>query len=434
MSSSPLQPVKEKIGSSLWSASFVCSLATVFLLYEFILQVSPSVITKELMHDLNLNTAASLGAVLAFYHYAYTIMQLPAGVLLDRFGPQKLLTVATLTCAIGALLFGTAVQIPLAATGRFLMGIGSAFAFSGALFLVSTWFPPRYFSILAGIVQLSSCIGAIAGQVLVTTLTKQLGGWRRTLNGLGITGIVLALLIWLVVRDRPYSLEYTARKSHVSLKQEIQRISIVFSNRQTWWIGLYSFTVWAPTMAFVALWGIPFLIQAYSLNSRTASNACAVIWLGIGIGSPLLGLFSNYIQRRRLPLTLSALIGVFSLSFLIYRELSPFWFYINLFLTGLSATGQALSFSVVKDNNPAEVTGTAVGLNNMAVVSSAALFQPLLGLLLTFSQNKQVNVIGEVVYSKYDYQYAFFALPLCYLLAAVISHFCIQETYCQSND
>ena len=85
-------------------ATIICSLAAMFYLYEFILQVSPAVMTKELMHDLSLN-AAGLGAMAAFYYYAYTFMQLPAGLLSDRFGPRFLLTIATLICVLGAIFF-----------------------------------------------------------------------------------------------------------------------------------------------------------------------------------------------------------------------------------------------------------------------------------------------------------------------------------------
>ncbi len=118
-----------------------------FYMYEFILQVSTAVMTNELMSDLHLN-AAELGAMTAFYYYAYTPMQLPAGLLYDRFGPRLLLTLAVSVCALGAFLFAATSNVWMASTGRFLMGIGSAFSFIGALLLVSRWFPPHYFALL----------------------------------------------------------------------------------------------------------------------------------------------------------------------------------------------------------------------------------------------------------------------------------------------
>lgn len=419
---------------SLWLATLICGLATTFLLYEFILQVSPSIITGELMRDLGLNTTM-LGLIGAFYYCAYTAMQLPAGLLFDRFGPRKLLTLATLVCATGALIFGMASGTMVAASARFLMGLGSAFAFTGALVLTSNWFPPRYFAVLTGIVQLSSCIGAIAGQKTLVPFV-QTWGWRVTLNNLGIIGLILTVLIWLIVRDAPASkviLSKQATTPDYSLKQELQRLSNVLSNRQTWWVGVYSFMVWAPTTAFHAFWGIPFLKVAYAWSTQEAVNACAILWLSIGIGSPLLGWWSDSIQKRCLPLTLSAILGMITFPILIYIPLSSGLLYFTLFLTGLGATGQALAFGVVQDNNRSEVMGTALAFNNTAVVFGGVLLQPLVGFLLDLGQSTQFDSMREAVYGLGDYQRAFLILPLCYLFAAIISYVYIEETNCRSK-
>jgi len=415
------QDTKRSLGRGI----LICSLATIFLLYEFILQVSPSIMTKNLMVDLGL-TFAGLGTTMGFYYYGYTIMQIPGGLLFDRFGPRRLLTLATLTCALGALAFASATGSLLAATSRFFMGIGSAFAFTGALLLIANWFPPHYFALLTGIVQLSSCIGAIGGQRPLVPII-QMFGWRNTINTLGLLGVGLAALIWLIVRDKPYTKSQTTANRPIAFKAELTRLKHVFKNKQTWWVGLYSFAVWAPMLAFTALWGIPFLEKAYFLTTQQASYSCAIIWLAVGIGSPLLGLWSDTIQKRRLPLTVSALLGAFSLSALIYWPLSPLAFYMALLITGLSATGQALAFSLVKENNSSAVVGTAMGFNNMAVVAGGALFQPLLGILLGQASN-----LNEQFISVQTYQQAFVVLPICNLIAAIISHYCIRETYCQS--
>jgi MFS family permease len=396
---------------SLWLATLVCTLATSFLLYEFILQVSPSVMTRELMYAFRLNKAW-FGAIIAFYSYAYTIMQLPAGLLFDRFGPRKLLTLATLVCAAGALLFGMANEWIVLSLGRLLMGAGSAFAFTGALVVVANWFPPRYFSILAGIVQLASSIGAIAGQVTLVPLLKK-WGWRSAINYLGYTGIGLALLIWLIVRDTPDPNTRMTSHTKYSWKQEIKKLLLVLNNPQTWWIGLYSLAVWAPIASFTGLWGIPFLRSAYGLSAQAASNAFSITWLAVGIGSILLGWWSDHIKQRRLPLTLSALVGIIGWLILLYGRLSHFWLYVDLCVIGLAATGQALAFAAVKENNRPEVIGTAVGINNTAVVAGGAIFQPLLGFLLKWDQK------------------AFLTLPLCYLVAIVISQFLVRETNCK---
>ena len=410
-------------------AAIICILASSFYMYEFILQISPGVMTRELIHDLGLN-AVSLGTMAAFYYYAYTPMQLPAGFLFDRFGPRRLMTVATLTCAVGALIFGTTHSIAVASAGRFMMGMGSAFSFIGTLVLVSRWFPARYFAFLTGLVELMSCLGAIVGE---TPLAIAVGhwGWRHTTIALSIIGMILAALIWLIVRDSPEVVSKGKKFQSTSDKTFVQSLRQVGRNNQTWFIALYSFMVWAPITAFAALWGVPFLVAAYGISTEAASTACTMIWLAIGIGCPILGWWSDKVGLRGMPLKFAAILGIIGLIPVIYIPHLPlFWLYFCLFLFGLAASGQSLAFGVVKDNNHANVAGTAIGINNMATVAGGALFQPVIGLFLHLYWNGATHN-GIPFYDAADYRKAFIVLPLCYFFAFLIGKFLIRETHCQ---
>jgi len=412
-------------------ASIICTLAAMFYLYEFILQVSPAVMTSELMRDFNLN-AASLGTMAAFYYYAYTPMQIPAGLLYDRFGPRRLITLAILICAMGAFFFGTTTSILMASIGRFFMGIGSAFSFIGALLLVFRWFPPYYFALLTGVVQLMSAVGAIAGQVPLAAAVSH-WGWRATIISLAIAGVFLALLTWTMIRDSPGTVLQGKRFQCFVKQSELKRLRQVCNNRQTWLIAVYSFAIWAPITAFAALWGIPFLVAHYGISTAVAAEACAMIWLGIGIGSPLLGWWSDKTQSRSTPLSVSAFLAFISLTTVIYSPQLPLIdLYLVLFVFGLSASGQALSFGVVKDNNPPAIVGTAIGFNNMAVVAGGALFQPLIGILLYYSWGGAMHK-GAPFYGVLEYHKAFFILPLCSILAFVVSQFLLRETHCKQQ-
>lgn len=414
--------------------SIICVLAGLFYLYEFVLQVSPSVMTTELMRDLQLN-AASLGTMAAFYYYAYTPMQIPAGLLYDRFGPRVLITTASLICAAGAFFFGLTESVVMASAGRFFMGIGSAFAFIGSLVLVARWFPPKYFALLAGIVQLMSSLGAIVGQAPLAEVVERFG-WRNTNMFLSVIGVLIAILVWLIVRDNPSGQQAKAatisNAAMVTQNGEMHRLRRVCSNTQTWWIALYSFTSWAPITAFAALWGVPYLVTAYGMTITEASSACSMIWLGIGIGSPLIGWWSDRIGRRCFPLTCASTIGVLSVFAILYVPHLPLTLvYILLFGFGLASAAQALSFGLVKDVNQHHVVGTAIGVNNMAVVAGGALFQPLVGSLLQMHWDGQ-TLNGAPVYSAGDYRMAMLILPLCYLLGAFISAYLLKESYCRS--
>ncbi|MHA7840747.1 MAG: MFS transporter [Gammaproteobacteria bacterium] len=427
------QPSNQPFHTNFILSAAVCILAGCFYLYEFILQVAPAVMTHELMRDLSVD-AVGLGSIAAFYYLAYTPMQVPAGLLFDRFGPRALLALATFVCALGAIFFGVTHGAGLASVGRACMGFGSSFAFIGALVLLTRWFPPSLFALLAGVVQLMSSIGAITGEAPLA-IAVQTYGWRSTTFWLGIAGMILALAIWLIVRDKPeYAVEGAREENNASLsdepKSELTRLKEVCRNSQTWTVGLYSYLNWWPVTIFAALWGVPFLMQLHGISAAKAANACSMVWLGIGIGSPLVGWWSDKIGRRVLPLAVASVLGVISTVVVIYLDNVPFILvYVSLFIFGLAASGQSLSFALVRDNNSPSVVGTAIGFNNMAVVLGGV-FQSLIGVILQLAWDGNI-INGVHAYSTYSYRLALSIIPICYIISALLCLKGLRESHCK---
>jgi len=140
----------------------ICGLGALFYSYEYFLRITPSVMTVELKHFFHIKDGA-LGSLSAYYYYIYTPMQLAVGLLMDRYGPRRLLTIATLCCVAGSLLFAATPILFVAEMGRFLIGFGSAFAFVGVMKLATIWLPRRYFAMFAGLATSMGMIGAIIG-------------------------------------------------------------------------------------------------------------------------------------------------------------------------------------------------------------------------------------------------------------------------------
>src|SRR3989338_3340653 len=136
----------------------VWALAASFFLFEYVTRVAPSVMANQLMQEFHVY-ALGLGALSAFFYYPYIVMQVPVGMLVDRFGPRRLLTVMVLMCALSNFIFGIAHNIWMADLGRFLMGFSSAFAFVSCLKLATSWFYPIRFPLLAGITQALGMVG-----------------------------------------------------------------------------------------------------------------------------------------------------------------------------------------------------------------------------------------------------------------------------------
>lgn len=408
------------------SAYLIFFLAASFYLYEFILQVAPSVMAAPMMRTFQVS-AEGFGVISAFYFYAYAPMQLPAGLLFDRYGPRKLMTGALILCAVGSFFFASTDSVVTASMGRFLIGVGSAFSFIGVLVLVSRWFPPQHFAILAGIAQLMSSVGAMFGEMPLAALIEQVG-WREASFILAAVGILLAVLLWYLIRDYPHQRIQSLPSR--SFRDEWQRLLEVCRQSYTWLTGAYAFCIWTPIAVFAALWGVPYLQEKYHVSVVVASGLCSMIWLGIGIGSPLLGWVSDRFLSRRLALILSSVFGLIATLMLLYIPgVSIGWMYVVLFILGLGAGGQTVSFAVVKDNNPAHLVGTASGFNNLSVLVGGAIFQPLVGVILHRSTGLSFAAEGVPIYTISSYQNALLVMPCCYLASLVLALWLIKESY-----
>jgi MFS family permease len=413
------------VRSSKVTAYIIFLLSASFYLYEYILQVAPSVMADEMMKTFRVS-AAGFGIVSAFYFYAYAPMQLPAGLLFDRYGPRKLMTFALLLCALGSFFFAATNSLFTAALGRFFIGIASAFSFIGVLVLVSRWFPPQKFALLAGIAQLMSSIGAMFGEMPLAALIG-LVGWRYASFILAFIGVGLAALVWFVIRDYPH--QPTQGIANRKFKDEWHRLLSLWQHSYTWGIGIYAFMIWTPIAVFGALWGVPYLQQKYQLSVLVASGLCSMIWIGIGIGSPVLGWLSDRFYSRRLALAISSFLGLVATLVLLYLpNVSLNWMYFVLFVFGFGAGGQTVSFAVVKDNNPPEMVGTASGFNNLAVLLGGAIFQPLVGIILYMSGDWTI-MNGVPIYTVESYNKALLVLPCCYLASLIISLFLLKESH-----
>lgn len=411
----------------LFFGAIIFSLASLFLFFEMALQVSPSIMTSQLMSEFNIN-ASVLGVMASCYFYSYTAMQIPSGLLFDRFGPRVLICLATLVCSLGALFFGFSHTVAFLAIGRFLLGIGSAFAFVGVLAVAAKWFPPSVFALFVGITQFLASVGAMSGALPLAYAVDNYG-WRDTTIFLGYTGIILAILCGLIIRNNPPG-ESSSSHEHKGLSLG-RSFKEVVSQGQTWALGLYSFTNWAPALIFPALWGVPYLMRKFGMPNTKAALATSLFWIGVAAISPFLGWISDLIQRRKILLTLSTLVGLIASVLLLYVPgISYFTVCVLLFFIGAASSGNILCFAVAKDINRPSVTSTAMGFNNMAVVCGGAVFQPICGWILAKMWDGAMSA-GVPVYSTKAFDFALSTVPICYLIGLIASMFFIKETYCK---
>ena len=299
----PVQP-KEHHWFYPW---LIWGLGAAFFFSEYLGRVTPGVLVPELSQEFHVN-ALMLGALSSMFMWPYIIMQMPVGMLVDRYGPHKLLTVTAALTGLGCMAFAVAHGLLVAQLGRFLMGFGASFAFVGALKLATMWFCPTRFGLLAGFTQALGMLGAALGAGPLSAMVEGLG-WRKTMWLIGGILMVIAVLIGLMVRDNPKlhhgepepSEEYG---SHIPFMVAFTR---VLKNPQTWFNGLYVGLIYAPTGAFAELWGTTYVQHNNGLSKIVAAQAISCIFLGWAIGGPLAGLLSDWIKRRKPVMFASAL-------------------------------------------------------------------------------------------------------------------------------
>ena len=403
----------------------IWSLAALFYLYENLIQVSPGVMVPDLMKAFSINSAA-LGSVIAFFFYSYAGMQIPVGVLVDKYDARFLLTGAALSCVIGCTLFATANSVIMIALGRFFIGFGAAFAAVCAMKLAANWFPAKKFSLLVGLMVTIGMLGSMVGETPLAVLVDNIG-WRQTMLFLAVFGIILSILIFSVVRHSPDDLSKQTfartKKSKKNTQPLLQGLITVLKCRQSWLVAIYGGLIFASTSIFGGLWGVPFLMKAYTLDKPTAAGIVSIMFFGWVIGSPLSGILTNLLNSYKKLLWISSTGALAVMLAVLYiPHLPVFLLSVLIFSFGIFSSFFLPSFTLMRDLHLNESSGVALGFMNAANMIGGAVGQPLIGVLLDTTWNG--TLINNVrVYSIGDYQYALSCLPMMLVISLILIPF-----------
>jgi len=380
-------------------------------------------------------SAAVFGNLTAFYYYSYTPMQLPAGVLIDKYGARLVLFGACLICVVGLFIFIEANTLYLAYLGRFLMGFGSAFAYITTLKLATLWLPPHRFATAAGLTTSFGMIAATISDIYLARMVTVIG-YKDALYATLVIGVILSFVIFACVRNRPpRNPELVDDSPNLSYKEVLNKLLLIFTNRQMWLIGIIGALLYLPASVFLDVWGIPYLQTAYHMTADMAAMAISMVFLGWIMSSPLIGALSDKIKRRILPLTITSFASAIVMSIVFYApHLTNPEIFSLFFLTGALCGSHPLCFSLSKENNPLALSGTATAATNCLIMMGGAIFQPVVGLLLDLHRGGTV-INGVAVYSIQDYNFALAIIPIGLLLSGIITFF-IKETHCKmpAND
>lgn len=401
----------------------VCIIAAIFYGYDFFLRIMPSVMIQPLMNSYHVN-AATIGLISAFYYYAYTPLQIPSGLIIDRFNTQIILLIALVMCVLGTFLFAYVPILQVAYLARMMMGIGSAFAFVGSLKLAARWLPRKQFALFSGVATSIGTIGAVGADWILSRLVTQLG-WQSAVAVIGYVGIGMGILILAFVRNAPPTIELAESKlPKTPWSQSLKALWHVMKSFRFWINGFIGSVLFFPINVFASLWGVAFLIEAKHFSPTEAASITSLIFIGATLGAPMAGWFSDFVKSRRIPLFISAAAVLIISLLLIYTPIaSHLMIYILLFLLGFFVGPQVLVFAVARRISPPHTTGMSTASTNFFVTLGAAILQPLIGILLDLSWSGVRSAAGTPIYSVASYKHAFLVLPIMTVLAFVLTVF-----------
>lgn len=396
----------------------ICSLGAVFYCYEYVLRILPSVMVPDLMRHFHVS-AQQLSAVVSLFYLAYTPMQAVVGVMTDLYGPRYILTFGVFVCALGSFFFGISDNLYLASIGRFLVGLGSAFAFVSALKLASVWLPLNRFALFAGLVTALAMLGGIAGDIGLTHVVINFG-WKKTIYAGTILGVILLPIIWFVIRDKKDNLKNHRTLSRQAYKDTLSGLWVIVRNPQVWVAGLVGCILYMSLSVFAELWGIPFLKAVYNLNPNQAAFANSMVFFGWLVGAPLTGWISDKLRMRRIPLLLGCVFSAVTIFWIIWFPETPLYI-VNflLFLFGVFSSIEVVCFAVGREICPRHVSGAAVSFVNLLVMVGGVAFQPLVGKFLDMHWSGVISQ-GVRVYSAFNFQMALTVIPVSILLGVVL--------------
>ena len=407
-------------------------LGAAFYLIGFYQRVAPAVITRELMSEFTLG-AAALGNLAAFYYYSYVAMQIPAGLLADRWGPRRVLTAGAAIAAAGTLLFALAPGYAAAGLGRLLIGGSVGVAFVSMLKLAGHWFAPTRFAMLSGLALACGVLGAVSAGVPLRLLVDVFG-WRKVLSIAAALTALLAVVIWLAVRDDPAERGYASYAPapparHAPILASIRR---ALGTRNVWLVFLISGAVSGPALTFGGLWGVPFLSTHYGISTSQASMITSLLLVCWAVAGPFVGVLSDRLRRRKPPYVLGAVLAAAGWCAALLLPGLPLSLLVALLaFTGCASSAVMVGFAIAKESAPAALAGTAGGIANMGNMLGGMIMQPAVGWIL--DQRWSGTLANGVRVYDFDAYRAGFTLMLVWLAAALVLLVFVRETHCRQT-
>lgn len=413
--------------------AWIIILLSSFLLFDkYIMQVFPSLITDDMMVSFKTN-ATETGALGSAFFWSIIVCQLfIAGPIIDKYGFRLISPVSITISTAGVILFVVAANmgsLPLAYIARIITGMGVSFATISYLKAVSVWFEPRQFAFAASFLATAAMIGALCAQAPLAFVISLCGDWKAAMLIVCVLSLFIAVIYYIVVRDfnpeRPEASNSDKLSTMMALKE-------VVKNKNNWLLTFYVGLSFTAVDAFAGFWGNAYFREAYGVSKESAASIISMIFIGMAIGSPILGKISEVLDSRKGVMIVFHIIGTIALSIVLLTKTSAIMSAILLFIFGLCLGIYMLSFAIGNRINPIILTATVAAFINTGEPILGAIFDPLIGYFLDWSwTGKFVTTAGTIVsqqrvtsdikyYELSSYHFAFTTLVISMVLSLII--------------
>jgi MFS family permease len=396
------------------AAAVAWLVTAIYYFYQYTLRSAPAVMMPQLAEAFSLS-AMGVASLAGLFYWGYSPFSLVAGVLLDRIGPRRVVPLGAAAVGVGALLFAYG-NADVASAGRLLQGAGGVFALIGAVYIATGSFPASMAATLIGATQMFGMAGGSAGQFVVGPMIAAGVPWTRFWVGMGIAGLVIGALLYALIPPA----EKSAGGSDW-LRSAARAMRTVFLNPQSILCGFIAGLLFIPTTIFDMVWGVRYLQEARGLDYGTAVMRSAAVPIGWMIGCPLLGFVSDRLGRRKPVIAGAAVVLLGCLAWILYGPANVLPPYVLALVAGIASGAAMLPYTVIKEANPPEYSGTATGVVNFLNFTFSALLGPVFAGLLRRASG------GAETMGLEHYQDAF--VPLLYGVGiAIVLTLVLKET------
>jgi MFS family permease len=363
------------VGKGVKAAGVAWLITAVYYFYQYTLRSAPAVMMPQLSEAFGLS-AMGVASMVGLFYWGYSPFSLVAGVAMDRLGPRKVVPLGAAAVGIGALLFASG-NVMVANLGRLLQGAGGVFALVGAVYIATTSFPASRAATLIGATQMFGMAGGSAGQFLVGPVIASGVPWSRFWLFMGVLGLGIGVVLYALLPRQE-----NAPGGGDWVKGAARAMGTVLRNPQSILCGMIAGLLFIPTTIFDMIWGVRYLQEARGHEYAAAVLRSSMVPMGWIIGCPLLGFVSDRIGRRKPVIAAGAVVLLACLAFILYGPGELFPAYVLGIAAGVASGAAMLPYTVIKEANPPEVSGTATGVVNFLNFTFSALLGPVFGGIL----------------------------------------------------